>query len=238
MAKSAPNCFTCQTRERTEWCVLEDDELQRIDEAKKIHNIIPGEVLFHQGDSCSGIHCVESGLIGVRKIDAEGNSVLLGLAHPGDTLGYRYLLSNNDYQASAEALKPSTVCFIDQSAIRLLLGKNPSLGLRFLRRAAHDLSEAEDKFLQSVTLSVHARFAHLLLVLKDRYGSASDAEDISIDLPLSRQDMAALIGIRPETMSRTIKQFEKEGLAQFSGRRVHIPHLDKLMDALESDHVI
>jgi len=128
--------------------------------------------------------------------------------------------------------------FIDQSAIRLLLGKNPSLGLRFLRRAAHDLSEAEDKFLQSVTLSVHARFAHLLLVLKDRYGSASDAEDISIDLPLSRQDMAALIGIRPETMSRTIKQFEKEGLAQFSGRRVHIPHLDKLMDALESDHVI
>ena len=118
-----------------------------------------------------------------------------------------------------------------------MLEKNPTLGLRFLRRAARDLGEAEDKFLQSVTLSVRARFAHLLLVLKDRYGDDSKVENIAIDLPLSRQDMAALIGIRPETMSRTIKQFEKDGIARFSGRRVSILHLDKLMDALEADHI-
>ncbi|MEQ8193622.1 MAG: Crp/Fnr family transcriptional regulator, partial [Rhodospirillales bacterium] len=188
MPASGSNCFTCQSRQRTEWCVLAEDELKIIDEAKKCRRLGPGEVLFHQGDPCKGIHCVEGGLIGVRKLDADGNSVLLGMAYPGDTLGYRFLLSGEDYQAGAEALKPSMVCYVDQSAIRFLLEKNPALGLRFLRRAATDLNEAEDRFLQSVTLSVRARFAHLLLVLKKRYDGEEDADTndaFSMDLPLS-----------------------------------------------------
>ncbi|MEX2449857.1 MAG: Crp/Fnr family transcriptional regulator [Rhodospirillales bacterium] len=241
MTFSDANCFTCQSRRRTEWCVLSEDELGVIDKAKKSRTLGPGEILFHQGDPCGGIHCIENGLIGARKLDADGNSILLGMAYPGDTLGYRFLLSGEDYQASAEALKPSTVCYIDQSAIRFLLEKNPALGLRFLQRAARDLNEAEDRFLQSVTLSVRARFAHLLLVLKKRYeenGVPRKTTEFSMDLPLSRQDMAALIGIRPETMSRTIRQFEEEGIARFSGRRVHVPHTEKLLGALETDNIV
>lgn len=227
------NCFTCQTRGRTEWCVLTDDELKLVDKSKMSRDYLPGEVVFHEADACQGVHCIESGLIGVRKMNANGQEILLRLCHPGDTLGYRSMLAGDDHNNGAEALEPSTVCFIDAGTVRTLLSRNPSLGLRFLTHATKDLGAAEDKVLQSTTLPVRARFAHLLLVLKDRYGVVGADGAMDLELPLSRQDMAAMIGIRPESMSRTIKSLEEDDIARFSGRRVHVRNIDDLLDELE-----
>lgn len=227
------NCFTCQTRGRTEWCVLEDEELQLVDEGKTCREYLPGEVAFHEGDSCRGVHCIESGLIGIRKTNANGNEILLRLCHPGDTMGYRSFLAGDDHNNTAEALEPTVLCFIGGNTVRSLLLKNPSLGLRFLRHAAADLNAAEERVLQNTTLSVRARFAHLLLVFKDRYGVSGENGELDIELPLSRQDMAAMIGIRPESMSRTIRGFQEDDVARFSGRRVHVPNIADLVDELE-----
>ncbi len=230
---SARNCFTCQTRGRTEWCVLTEEELRLVDKAKVSRDYLPGEVIFHEADACQGIHCIESGLVGVRKMNANGQEILLRLGYPGDTLGYRSMLAGDDHNNSAEALEPSVVCFIDAGTVRTLLSKNPTLGLRFLTHAAKDLATAEDKVLQSTTLPVRARFAHLLLVLKDRYGVVGKDGAMELDLPLSRQDMAAMIGIRPESMSRTIRSLEQDDIARFSGRRVSIPNIDDLIEELD-----
>lgn len=227
------NCFTCQARGRTEWCVLTDEELTLVDKGKVSRDYLPGEVIFHEADPCQGVHCVESGLVGVRKMNANGQEILLRLGYPGDTLGYRSLLAGDDHNNSAEALEPSVVCFIDAATVRTLLTKNPTLGLRFLHHAATDLGAAEDKVLQSTTLPVRARFAHLLLVLKDRYGVVGKDGALELDLPLSRQDMAAMIGIRPESMSRTIRSLEDDDIARFTGRRVRVRNIDDLIDELE-----
>lgn len=227
------DCFTCQTRGQTEWCVLTDEELKLVNHGKSCREYLPGETVFHEGDSCAGLHCIESGLIGIRKMNAGGSEVLLRLCHPGDTMGYRSYLAGDDHNNSAEALEPTVLCFIDGATVRDLLKMNPSLGLRFLRHAAQDLNAAEEKILQSSTLPVRARFAHLLLVLKDRYGVTGDNGEMNLELPLSRQDMAAMIGIRPESMSRTIRSFEKNNVAHFSGRRVFVPDLEGLLDQLE-----
>ena len=228
------NCFTCPNRERTEWCVLGDDELQRIVDVNKMREFLPGEALYHQGDPCHGVYCIHSGMVGIRKVDIDGNSVLLDLAHAGDTLGYRALLTGGEHQVGAEILKKGAVCFINKGTIRGLIERNPALGHRFLGRAIKDLEEAEDKFLESVTLSVRARFAHLLLVLKDRHAKAAEGDkELVLELPLTRQDMASMIGIRPETLSRTSRQFEEEGIAEFSGRTVSVPKVSNLLDEFE-----
>ncbi|MBI2978354.1 MAG: Crp/Fnr family transcriptional regulator [Rhodospirillales bacterium] len=232
-SSSSNSCFTCQTRGRTEWCVLTDEELKLLDKGKVSRDYLPGEVIFHEADACQGIHCIESGLVGVRKMNANGQEILLRLGYPGDTLGYRSMLSGDDHNNSAEALEPSEVCFIDAATVRTLLTRNPTLGLRFLNHAATDLSAAEDKVLQSTTLPVRARFAHLLLVLKDRYGVGGEDGAMVLELPLSRQDMAAMIGIRPESMSRTIRSLEEDDIARFSGRRVHVRNIDDLIEELE-----
>ena len=57
------NCFTCQARGRTEWCVLSDEELEVVNNGKVCREYMPGEMVFHEGDDCRGIHCIEQGLI-------------------------------------------------------------------------------------------------------------------------------------------------------------------------------
>jgi len=227
------NCFTCQTRDRTEWCALSDDELKLLDQGKMSREYLPGEVIYREGDPFTGVFCVESGLVGAWKVDAGGNEVLLRLSHPGDTVGYRSFLSGDDRHNTTEAMEPSIICFIATQTVRSLVDHNPTLGLRFLQHATRDLDAAEEKVLQNAALTVRARFAHLLLVLKDRYAVDDENDGLIMNLPLSRQDLAAMIGTRPESMSRAIRSLEDDNVAHFSGRRVHVPRVGILLQELE-----
>jgi len=229
------NCFTCQMRERAEWCVLSDAEIELLNKGRITKEYLPGEVIFHEGDPCRGVFCMETGMVGVRKSDADGNSVLLYLVTPGDTLGYRALLAGEDYRASAEALEPTRICVIDSATVRSLLEHNPALGLRYLKRVATSLGDAEEKILHNATLSVRARFAHLLMVLLDKYGQKNVQGPTEFELPLSRHDLASMIGTTPESMSRTIKKMESDGVAKFAGRSVHIPELESLIQEFEPE---
>ncbi|NQV57527.1 MAG: Crp/Fnr family transcriptional regulator [Rhodospirillales bacterium] len=232
------NCFTCQRRERNEWCVLSDEELKMLDRGRVTKEYMPGEVIFHEGDACRGVYCLEVGLVGVRKSNADGNSILLHLNNPGDTMGYRALLAGEEYRASGEALEPSRVCLIDAATVRTLLTHNPALGLRYLTRVSQNLGSAEEKILHNATFSVRARFAHLLTVLVDRYAESKDESPVEFELPLSRHDLASMIGTTPESMSRTIAKMEQDGIATFSGRRVSIPLLETLVQEFEPEHFI
>ena len=70
---------------------------------------------------------------------------------------------------------------------------------------------------------------HLLLVLARRHGRPRSDGSRIIDLPLSRRDLASMIGTRHETLSRIIGRLEADGVAMFSGRHVHVPRIDALM---------
>jgi CRP/FNR family transcriptional regulator len=70
-------------------------------------------------------------------------------------------------------------------------------------------------------------------MLKERFGTAGDDGSIVMELPLARQDIAALLGARPETVTRTLHALEVDGVARFSGRTAVIPDLDLLLDEVE-----
>jgi CRP/FNR family transcriptional regulator len=176
------------------------------------------------------------GTIALRKTDAAGNSVIVRLVGAGQTIGYRAFFSKSHYEVSAEAVADSTVCFIDAVVVRRLLEQNPSIGHNFLLRLAQDLGESEQAQLDMSSLSVRARLAHLLLVLKDNYGRVDDAGDIIIELPLARQDIAAMIGARPESASRAIKALQVDQVVRFEGRNAIVHDLDQLLDEIDPDH--
>ena len=236
--KGGTSCFTCQNRDRTEWCVLKPDEIKLLDEGRVTREYQPGEIVFHEGDPARGIFCVESGSVGIRKSDADGHSVLLYLSNAGDTLGYRAFLAGENYNASAEVLERSRICQIDATTVRTILQHNPELGLRYLTLISRNLGKAENRILQNTTLSVRARFAHLLAVLLERYAERSGGGPIEFDLPLSRQDMASMIGTTPESLSRTIAKLETDKIVRLSGRRLTVPDVEMLVREFEPDAMI
>lgn len=228
------SCLTCQGRTRNEWCVLEGDDLALLNQVKICNTYQPGQTIFYQGNPCLGVYCVEEGTVAVRKTDASGRSVIVRMAHTGDTLGYRAFFAGEPYRASADALQGSRVCFVDRAAVRRLLDRNPMVGLSFLKHMARDLEEAEEAKLHAAALPVRARLAHLLLMLRERFGQSLGGGGTRIELPLSRQDIAAMIGTRPETVARAVRSFEDEGIANFQGREVLVNNLEALLNELNS----
>ncbi len=229
---SGANCLECRLRHRNEWRVLAEEELKLLAQSRKCRQYQAGEPIFSAGEPSYGIYCVTSGTVAIRKVDAEGNAVLVQLGYPGDTLGYRGLLLDENRRSSAEALGPSKVCFIDQRIVRTLLARNPALGLQFLRRVTADLDDAHAKLLQNATFSNRTKFIHLLLVLMNRHGRTATDGSRVMQLPLSRRDLASMIGARHETLSRIIGRLEEDGIARFSGRTVHVTRPNSLLEEI------
>ena len=219
----------------SEWNTLSSKEKLLFNEKVKCRKYKPGETIFMQDDPCKGLYIIQNGLVAVRKMDEEGRSVVIRLGYPGDTLGYRPMLASENHRAYAEVAKEANVCFINAKTMRKFLSSNPQLGLRFLERTAKALGEVEERFFEVAALSVRVRLVHLLLLLRDKCGRFSADGTLVLDLPLTRQDLASMIGARPESVSRAFSELKEDGLAQSSGRQVHVTQYERLKEELHSN---
>jgi CRP-like cAMP-binding protein len=232
LPRSRTNCFNCDQR-ASEWGCLERPGLKALNDGKISNTYKKGQVIFYQGNPCLGIYCVSRGCIALRKDDEQGNSLILRLLEPGQTLGYRSFFTGQVYSATAVAQTESEICFIDRASMRNLLKDNPRLALAFLERAGADLRESDDARLEAATLPLRIRLCRLMLVLRIQHGEVDQQGRLLITFPLSRRDMAAMLGSRPETVTRVIRQLEDAKVAQFKGRTALVDDLDLLLDEIE-----
>lgn len=226
-------CSTCAVRHSSEWSGLSDEGVTLLHGLKICNTYQPGQVIYYQANPCLGIYCVESGTIALRKGDGAGSSTLVRLANAGQTLGCRAYFAGSPYSASAEALSRCRVCFLDRAAVDRLMAHDAALTRSFLGRLARDLRREEEVRVQAMTRPVRARVAALLLLLRDHHATAADDGTLTIELPLSRRDIASYVGTRPETVARVIRQLERDGVTRFQGQRVTVPDLDALLDEVE-----
>src|SRR5450759_4805167 len=170
-------CVVCHVGPRSVWHDLDETARALLAVGRRRREYGSGEVVFVQGEQNDGVHCVSGGTVGIRRLDDNGNSVLLELAYAGDTIGYRSFLTGSEHKTSAEALGPSVVCHIDRAAITALLAGNPALGLLFLKRSIGELEHAHDMMFRQATLSNRHKLVHLLLVLVQRHGRRHSPRD-------------------------------------------------------------
>jgi len=230
-----PPCLSARIRANTEWGALTQDELDLFNRNVVCKTYTAGQIIFLQGDACKGLYLVEEGLVAVRKVDDEGQSAIVRLAHQGDTLGYRPFLAKENHLASAEVIENANICFIDAKTMHGLLISNPRLGISFLEHTAHALGEAEERLFQIAALSVRTRIIHLLVLLRDRYGTTTSDGTLFVELPMTRRDLAEMIGARPESVSRALRDIQDEGLLNLSGRTVRVNQVDRLIDELHQN---
>jgi len=193
-----------------------------------------GETIAHQGSPCIGIHCVLDGCVASRTSDANGCPRIFRLVWPGDLFGHCSYFAGSVYRASAVAVAPSRVCFIDRVRIESLRAEYPALGEKLLRLIAANLAEARERHTREATDSVPTRLAHVLNLIMRRVSEPdTQGGEIHMNLPLSRRDLAALVGVRPETIARAINSLAAGGVAHFKGRHVTITDVDALVAAAQ-----
>jgi len=211
--------------ETPEWQALTFAEKEVFAQGGNPQSYIAGETIYRQGEECRGIYVVRGGLVSRHREDADGRVVTLHLARKDDILGYRPVLAGEAHMSSAEVIEECQVCFYPTAHVKETLMGNLDFGLALLQREAHELGQAEARFQEAVTQHLRIRLLHLLLDLRKDFGSDQSNGDVLLDFPFSRQEMASMIGVRVETLSREIRHLTDDGLVKFSGHRAWIKNL-------------
>lgn len=223
------NCDNCPSREAGIYCSLDASELEAINAQRDSHHYRKGEVIFYEGTPADGMYCINQGRVKVYKTGLDGRQQIVRIAGPGALVGYRALLADESYHASAEALEDALVCCIDKQAFAELMARNPDFSLRMIKKLAVELRQAEELATSIAQKSVRERMAELLLILKDSYGKPMK-DGVLIELRLSRGEMAEMIGVTQETAIRLLSEFKKDGLIHVDARTItlrDIPALHK-----------
>lgn len=183
-----------------------------------------GQAVFEQGAENRGVFCVSKGLIALRAFHPDGKSTLLKLVYPGEVLGYRSFLENDVHRTEARALQPSRVCTVAVRDANQIVHGNPLVLAKLTARCVSEIGSSRERIISAATTPNKQRLSALLYKLMETHG-ARIGDTLHMRLPLSRADLADLIGVEPETMSRLLKRLREDGEIVFSGRDIQMPVL-------------
>ncbi len=184
-----------------------------------------GETIFFEGDAADGFHIVSSGQVKVFKMNPLGKEHILHIFGPGEPVGEVPVFSSQPFPANAEAIVNSTTLFFPKKDFVGLIEKNPSIALNMLAVLSLRLRQFATQIENLSLKEVPARLAGYLLYTAAEQGNA----DV-VELPVSKGQLASLLGTIPETLSRIFAKMSEEGLIRVDGRSITILDHDGLLD--------
>ena len=213
---AATACAGCPVRDRAACAALSPQEREELAAAGRIVELARGETLFAAGDESDRCATLIDGALKVTSFDREGTERVLALVHPSGFVGELFTpFAHHD----VVALTPSRLCVFGTGTFESALHRYPALAETLLRRASADLYETRELIGLMGRRSAGGKVAGLLLAFSRAASESPCHGALTFDLPLSRGDMAGLLGLTIETVSRQLTAFERDGLLRRNGAR-------------------
>lgn len=223
----AESCEACATRLKGVLRCLGTDGLAAIDRGKVVHRYRKGQVLHYEGNPAAGVDCLRTGRVKIYRSAPRDRQHILRIAEPGDVLGLESVLAGEHHASTAEMIEEGTVCHLDREAFLGAIESSPAALRAVGILLATQLLRSEAERSELAGGSVRERMAATLLDLSHRYGTPTD-DGLRIDLSLSREDLAEMIGTTPETAIRQLSEFRTEGILGTRGRTITVEDSGRL----------
>jgi CRP-like cAMP-binding protein len=206
-------------------------ERQAVAAATRERAVAAGKTLFSEDEPADALWAVKDGLVHIIKFGPEGREIVLEVIPPGELFGAVAALESRCYPASAVAAEASHVWCVPASLARELCQKHPTLRLAILDQVTGRLREAHDR-LRSIALErVEQRLARILLGLGAKIGQRRGAV---VELNVSRQELADMIGSTVETTIRITSKWQQAGLIRSSRHRIALSDPKGLQQIVKS----
>lgn len=210
------NCADCPVANQAACSALSTDDRTELARMGRHRVLRAGETLFAAGDDSLTCATLISGSLKIASFDADGEERIVSLVHPAGFVGELFApMAHHDIVA----LTQSELCVFPRADYEAAINRFPALAGALLRRTANDLAETRALIDLMGRRSAKARVAGLIVALARAASHSPCHAAQRFDLPISRAEMAGLLGLTIETVSRQIGQLEKEGLVSRVGRR-------------------
>lgn len=200
---------------------LAQSEIEQVLEQASQLRLEADAYFFHQGNHAKRIYILLSGQVKVIQLTAEGQQVVMRMVNPIELFGCIAALTGGEYPASAQATKECLALSLHQDDIHRMMSIYPRMAINAFQIMVKRTHELQDRYRELATETVERRLAHALLRLIEQSGVESDGV-IRLDMPLSRQDLAEMIGSTLYTVSRILSGWESRGLVEAGREKIAI----------------
>lgn len=182
-------------------------------------------VLHRQGGPASHIYLLCSGLVKTFRNPAADRVQIINILSGGDVLGAE-ALSRDTYTESAAALARAIVFRFTREAFLELITEKPTVSVTLIRMMNHEFERIRSLIVDLGTKKAMPRVASCILLFMEKQVGQSRQEPFN--LPISRQEMGAFLGLSPETVSRQLKGLVTSRVIRLDHRRLTVMNVDQL----------
>lgn len=215
------NCQDCSCSSRGIFCDVGQSDLISLGLNKVMNTYKKGQTLYFQGNPAFGLYCINSGKIKISKVANDGKETIIRIAGPGDVLGHQNIFSQDNYTSTATVIEEAMVCFMDRNYMVKLIESQPSIAINIIKKLSNEVNLTENQSAAMSHKNVRERLAELLLYLKETYGVQEDNR-VRLNIKLTREEMASMIGTANETVIRFISELRDDGIVEQEGKIIFI----------------
>jgi CRP-like cAMP-binding protein len=205
------------------WDLLTEEDRVLLIQNANLKHYRRNELIHCEGDIPTHMMILVRGKVKIYKNGVGGRTQIVRMLKPNAWFGYRAIFSTKSYHGyntNAMATEDSSIYQIPASTINTLLHRNASLAYNFIVRLADELGASDARVVSLTQKHVRARLAETILFLKDNYGFREDGS--TLDVCLSRDDIASLSNMTTSNAIRTLSGFAKEEIIKIEGRKIKI----------------
>lgn len=214
-----PNCDQLAECFAKRFKHLNSDQMNLLFWEEECELLKRGKVIYAEGDSARGCYFVYSGVLKVFKTGLEGKEQIIRFGKSGDIIGFRSALSQEPACTSTKVIEDAVVCFIPSHALTQLIQENPEFSIELIKMTCKELGEANSYITDIAQKSVRERLAEVLMQLMETFGLAPDN---TLQISLTREELANMVGTATESVIRLLSEFKNDGLIEIKGRKIKI----------------
>ena len=192
----------------------------------RIRSYEEGETIFREGDAALHFHFILGGKVKIVKASPAGGDVILEIFGPGDPVGAIAAYEERAFPATSVALEATSILSVPRQDFFALLASNPLLARGLLLGLTRRMVELTRKLSERGS-RVEFRIARVFLTLADRAGRP-EGTGVLVPVPLSRQEIADMVGTTQETAIRIMSRWGKDGVIVTREGGFHIPDRARL----------
>ncbi len=215
------NCNLCLIHQLNSFKTLSKKDLDYISEHKTVLHFKKGDMILEEGKQSRNVYCLMSGKGKLTKYNSSGKEQIIRFVKSGNLIGYRSIFNDEPITLNLTALGDVTACSIPKQVyVDLLVNKD--FTLEMLRLLSNDLKLANFVISHLAQHSVRERLAETLLHLEDVFGTDREG---NVNISLSREELANIIGTASESVIRILSSFKKEEMIYTKAKKIKL--LDK-----------
>jgi CRP/FNR family transcriptional regulator, anaerobic regulatory protein len=229
-------CSDCPIRHRAVCARCESDELSQLEQIKYYRSFQAGQTVIWSGDRMEFVGSVVTGIATLTHTLEDGRRQMVGLLLPSDFVG-RPGRATAAYDVTATT--DMVMCCFRKKPFEDLMATTPHIAQRLLEMTLDELDAAREWMLLLGRKTAREKIASMITIIARREASLQSRKPkgmLTVDLPLTREEMADYLGLTLETVSRQISALKKDGVISLEGNRhISIPDLDRLLEEAGDD---